>query len=108
MGKFYGKVGFYKGTNETAQSVYEEEYEEISYRGDVIRNFQRWEKGIGLNDDVSISNQISILADPYMSEHVGLIRYVVWLGTKWKVTNIEATYPRIILSLGGVYNGEQA
>lgn len=106
MAKFYGEVGY--GVDvETAPGVYETNIEKRNYYGDVIRNTNRWEKGEGLNDDLKITNRISIVADAYAYEHASAIRYVIWMGVKWKVSELDIQPPRIILSIGGVYNGDK-
>lgn len=78
---------------------------EISYFGDVLRNTRRLSDGTGLNNDLSVGNTISILADPYALEHFFAIRYVKWAGALWTVTEVEVKRPRLLLKLGGVYNG---
>lgn len=101
--KFYGAIG-YGVTRETAPDVYGEEIVEHEYYGDVTRNFQRWQSGQTLNDNLELDNVISVVADPFAFEHYSEIRYVVWNGAKWKVKNVEVQYPRLILTIGGVYN----
>lgn len=104
MGKFYGEVGFVE-TVETSPGVWTEQVVTRMYSGDVIRLTKRWEAGEGLNDNLNINNQISILADPYAVQHFHTIRYVNWMGANWKVNTVEVQYPRLILFIGGVYNG---
>ena len=106
MAKFYGVVG-YGETVETAPGVWEEVITERNYYGDVIKNTRRWDKGDGLNDNLTVSNSISIVADAYAYEHFFAIRYVQWMGTLWKVTNVEVQRPRLIFTIGGVYNGPE-
>lgn len=107
MAKFYGAVG-YAETVETRPSIWEETVIERLYYGDIIRNVRRLENGESVNDDISINNSISIVADPYAREHFFAIRYVIWTGVPWKVTNVEVQSPRLILTIGGVYNGQTA
>ena len=106
MAKFYDVVG-YGVTAETTPGVYEEQIVERKYYGDVLRNARRYEKGEGLNDDLNIDNKISIVADAYAYNHFFAIRYVNWMGVSWKVSSVEVEAPRLILSLGGVYNGNK-
>lgn len=106
MAKFYGKLGF-EQTNETSPGIYEEEIMEHNYYGELIRNTRRLEQGASINDDVTITNQISILADPFIRKNFHSLRYVTYAGSKWKVTSIEVQYPRLILSIGGEYNGTE-
>lgn len=106
MAKFYGKVGFLRN-EETAPDVYGEILTERLYKGDVIRNQKRYQSSEGLNDDVVLSNNISIVADSYVNENVFAIKYVMYKGVPWKVTNVEIQRPRIILTLGGKYNVQE-
>ena len=103
MAKFCGKIGFEK-TKQTGVDVYEECIEEHEYFGNVIRNKGRVNYGDQKNANVNVSNQISIVADPFANDNFHSIRYVEWMGSKWLVTEVEVQYPRLILSIGGVYN----
>ena len=107
MAKFYAKVGFLR-TEESAPDVYSEVLTERLYKGDVIRNQKRYQSSESLNDDVVLSNNISIVADDYANENVFAIRYVMYKGVPWKVTNAEIQRPRIILTLGGKYNVQES
>ena len=106
MPKFYGAVGYAK-TVETSPGVSVEQITERNYYGDVIRNTRRLQSADKVNDDINISNEISIVADPYANDHFYAIRYVVFQGAKWKVSNVDVQYPRLILSLGGLYNAQE-
>ena len=79
---------------------------EHMYRGDVITRSYRSQNGLSVNDNLSVSNQISIIADPYARNHFHAVKYVKWMGTAWEVTTVSEQYPRLLVSLGGVYNGE--
>lgn len=103
MPKWYGKIG-YGVTEETSPGVWTEEIVERQYYGDIIRNLRRLETSDQVNDNVSVSNEISIVSDPYALENFHSIRWVEFMGSKWKVTSVEVQYPRLLLSLGGVYN----
>ena len=108
MSKFYGKIGFLE-TKETVPGVWTESLIEKSYSGEVMQTQRSWQPdGNKLNDNTNINNQISIVADPYAYQHFGSIRYIKWMNQSWKVTNISVNYPRLVLTIGGVYNGEQA
>lgn len=108
MAKFCGKVGYIKMV-EDEPGYWVEEPIERTYYGDVSRiNSQYKSNNNQINDNIVINNIISIVADPYANENFQHIRYVVFMGTKWKVTNAEIKYPRIILTLGGMYNEEMA
>lgn len=105
MAKYYGMIGF-ADSKEVAQSVWEPNITERAYYGDVIRDNHRWESVQKVNEDFTITNQFSIIADPYATKNFQQIRYLIYMGVKWKVTSIEVQYPRLILSIGGVYNEE--
>lgn len=107
MAKFYGVIG-YAVTKETAPGVWTEEIAEQSYYGDLTRNMRRLQDSGDLNDDINVANEISIVADPYANVNFHSMRYVAFMGAKWKISKVEVQYPRLILTLGGVYNGKQA
>lgn len=102
MAKWYGTVGFAK-TVETEPGIWEEQIVEERYYGDLQSNFRKLQNSGEVNDDVNIANKISMLADPFAVNNFHSIRYAEYLGTNWKVTDVEVQYPRLILSLGGVY-----
>ena len=104
MAKFYGPIG-YAVTTETTPGVWTEEITEHFYYGDLLQNVRRLQSGEYVNDNINISNRISILADPFAYSNFHSIRYVEFMGSKWKVSEVDVQYPRLILTLGGVYNG---
>jgi len=104
MAKFYGTVGFAE-TKETDPGVWEDSIIKRNYYGDIISTYGKNVSSQQLNDDVIMANVISILADPYANENFSMIRYVEYMGVKWKVSNVEVKFPRLILTTGGVYNG---
>lgn len=103
MAKFCGVIG-YVVTKETEPGIYEEQVIENEYYGDMIRNTRRLREAAKVNDDIAISNQVSIIADPFANHHFHEMRYVVIMGVKWKITEVEVQYPRLILTIGGLYN----
>lgn len=107
MAKFYGQVGF-ADSSETRPGVWEETITERNHYGDILPNIRKLESGQSINDNVVVNNKISIVADPYAQQHFFAIRYVRWMDTYWKVTNVEVLPPRLILTIGGVYNGPTA
>lgn len=106
MAKFYGPIGYAVST-ETSPGVWEDKIAVRNYCGDVLQHVQNWQKGEGVNDDLTINNRISIVADPFAYENSGSIKYVKYLGSCWKVTGIDVQFPRLILTIGGVYNGPE-
>lgn len=107
MTRFSGKVG-YGVTVQTSPGVYEDVITEFPYFGDVVRNSLKFREGESVNNDLSVSNSISIVADAYANEHFFAIRYVEWAGALWTVSEVEVQSPRLLLRLGGVYNGPKA
>lgn len=105
MAKFYGEIG-YAETVETAPGVWKEEITKRNYYGELIRNTRRLQSADQLNDNVNVANELSIVADPFAYENFHAMRYVEFMGAKWKISNVEVKYPRLILTLGGVYNGK--
>lgn len=105
MTKWFGVIG-YAETVETIPGVWEEKIVERPYFGDVTRNTRRLQTTDQVNDNIDISNEISVVADPYAYQNFHAIRYAEFMGTKWKVSSVDVQYPRLHLSLGGVYNGE--
>lgn len=103
MAKFFGMIG-YGLTAETRPGVWEEQITERQYYGDLVRNTRRLQSSEHLNDDINIANEISIVADPFACQNFHAMRYVEFMGAKWKITNVEVQYPRLILTTGGVYN----
>lgn len=105
MAKWYGKIG-YAETVEVKPGVWDEQLTERSYYGDLIRNARRLQSAdYKTNDDVVVSNTLSIVSDPYAMNHFHSMRYAELYGAKWKIDNVDVQPPRLILTLGGVFNG---
>lgn len=106
MAKFHGKVGYGNAVEDPeAPGVFTDRITTMPYTGDVLRNSVRVSPGESLNSDISVGHSISIIADGYAIEHFMKIKYVEWAGVNWTVTEVEVQRPRLILSLGSVYNG---
>ena len=103
MAKFFGKIG-YAVSKDVRPWVWDGEITEREYFGDLIRNTSRSQTSDKLNDDINISNEISIVADPFAYQNFHAMRYVEFMGEKWKISSVEVQYPRLILTVGGVYN----
>lgn len=103
MAKWAGMIGFCE-TVETDPSVYVEKISERQYYGDVMRNTRRLQSGDKVNDDINIANTLSIVADPYATDHIYAMRYATFCGAKWKISDVEVNYPRLNLTLGGLYH----
>lgn len=104
MARYHGKVG-YGDTVEVSPGVHADTIVERTYYGDITRNSRALREGEHLNQDLSVGNSISIVADAYAREHFFAIRYVEWAGVLWTVADVEVQHPRLLLNLGEVYNG---
>lgn len=102
MAKFSGVIGFVFNEG-TSQDVWEEVPVEKKYIGDVKQIHSRWTNAQTINDDITLQNEFSIIADRYALQNAPFIRYIEYMGTKWKVTSIDEQRPRLVLSVGGVY-----
>lgn len=109
MSKFYGPIGFAK-SQETfpGSGIWENVVVEKNYRGDIIKNIKKYDVGQQLNDNININNSISIVFDTYASANFHAIKYVKWSGVYWEVNTIDINPPRLVLNIGGVYNGPKA
>ena len=105
MAKFYGDVGFI-ATTEIRPGVWKPQEVVKPYTGDLPRNTSMFQTSGGINDNKNINAEISIVADAYAIQNFANIRYVEFMGAKWKVNSAAPSLPRIILSIGGVWNGE--
>ena len=109
--KFYDKVGF-AVTEETDPvehpGMWEDTIIEKYYVGELVRNIDsNWLTNQQINDDIKISQKISIVADPFAEQNFHAIKYIWFGGTRWKVTTVEVNRPRLILTTGGLYNGNE-
>ena len=104
MAKFYGVIG-YSETVETKPGVWKDQITEHEYCGDLLQNTRSIQSSETLNDDINVANKISIVADPFAYKNFHSMKYVEFMGAKWKITKVEVQYPRLILTIGGVCNG---
>ena len=108
MAKFSGNIGYLITVEDIVDGKKTGKWKQVvephKYYGNIIRNFSRWENSGNLNENISLNNSISIIADAFAYENFQHIVYVEYMNQKWKVNNIEVQKPRLILSLGGVYN----
>ena len=111
MARFYGPVGYcmpeYENPDDPGVWV-PAETTERNYYGTILKHNRKWDQGQSVNDDLNVTNRISIVADDYAFEHCSSIRYVRWMDANWKVQSVDIARPRIVLNLGGVWNGDTA
>lgn len=104
MAKFRGVIGYVK-SRESTPGVWTDKVTKRTCRMDIVRNMSNWQPGESANDNLKLNNQFSTVADPYAQQNFSNIKYIEFKGTKWKVTSAEVKYPRLLLTIGGVYNG---
>lgn len=108
MAKFYGVIGYSTDSVEIRPGVWEKSVVEREHYGDVIRNARSLQTAESINPDITVNNSISIVADAYAREHFFAMLYLRWMGVLWTVKSVDVEHPRLILRLGGVYNGPTA
>ena len=107
MAKYLGTIGFIE-TTETIPGVWEPTVTQRKYYGEIIDQSRRRDTPTNVNDDITVNVQISILADPYALNHFNSMEFIEYSGSYWKVLVVTPHYPRLTLTLGGLYNGKQA
>ena len=107
MAKYFGTIGFVE-TKETTPGVWEPKVTTRRYYGDLERRSRNRDNPSAINDDLRVNATISIVADPYALNHFHSMEFIEYSGAAWKISSVDVQYPRLILTLGGVYNGEQA
>ena len=104
MAKFSGKIG-YAIQVESKPGVWTNQIVEKSYRGDYVLKQQRWETTEAVNNNLTLDNSVSIIADPYAYTNLGFMKYIIIGGKKWKISSLAINRPRIVIQIGGIYNG---
>ena len=107
MAKYFGNIG-YGVTEEIRPGVSLPTISEREYYGDIVRNVRRYENGGKVNDDLNINMTLSIVADPFAFQNFHQLKYAEYMGGKWKAVSVEPQFPRLVITLGGVWNGEDA
>lgn len=107
MARFFGSIGF-GVPEEVSPGVWEDRITVRQYYGAVTRLMHQYTGDDKVLEDIRVNNQISVVADAFANENFAAIKYVEWMGTRWSVSNVEVSRPRLILELGKVYNGPSA
>lgn len=108
MARYFGKVG-YGISHEVPEGsgVWKLEIIERTYFGDTLRDSVSNQTGYSTNDNINLGSKFSILADPFAYQNSQYIKYIEYMDALWKVTSVEVQYPRLIITVGGIWNGEQ-
>lgn len=104
--KWFGIIAF-SNQVETEPGIWEDQPERRQYFGDLIRISKRDQLSDQINSDIAVTNQLSVIADPYLLDSFQNILYVEFMGSKWRVSSVEVGYPRLTLTFGNLYKGEE-
>lgn len=102
MAKYYGHIGFATQV-ESEPGIWTDVIDRRPYKGDILRSGRRYETSENINDHFTITNSFSIISDAFLYSHIPAMRYIEYLGTKFKITSVEIERPRVTISVGGVY-----
>lgn len=113
MGRFHGAVGYACSVEKMTSDgrptgVVIDTIRERQYTGDVTKRYIRTINSESINDGITTNTEISVVADSFAYQNFSRIKYVNYMGVNWKVTSVDVQAPRLILSIGGIWNGETA
>ena len=103
--KFAGPIGFFSEQVEISPGSFDDVIVERNYYGDVSRPGIRTRMGENILPDLDITNEFNIMANAFAFENFDAMRYIEWRGVRWTIRQVEVQAPRLILRVGGVYNG---
>lgn len=99
-------LGFSEKNKEVRPGVWKMQPEEVTHRAKLLTYNKDYDSGEEVNDDLKLRNRYEIVMKDKKLDYQDM-RYVIVKGTKWKVSALEFLEVRIIITLGGVYNGGQ-
>lgn len=105
MSKWFGKIG-YAIQKETEPGIWEDKIVERDYYGDLLTDNRKRQTNNNVLDEITLSNMVSIIADPFAYNNCSCMAYAEIMGTRWKISEVEVKHPRLNLTIGGVYNGD--
>ena len=88
---------------EDEPGIWVDAIEERPYKGDIIRSGRRFDNSENINDNFTITNVFSIISDAFLYSHIPAMRYIEYLGSKFKIVSVEVERPRVEIRVGGVY-----
>ena len=104
MSKWFGKIG-YAIQKETEPGIWEDKIVERDYYGDLLTDNRKRQSNNNVLDEITLSNMVSIIADPFAYNNCSCMAYAEIMGARWKISEVEVKPPRLNLTIGGVYNG---
>lgn len=104
MTKCAGKIGYALAV-EKQPGVWTEDIVEKKYYGEIVKDNRRLTDQGEVNSSININNNISVVANDFVLYNMAFMRYITFMNSKWKINSVDIKPPRIIISLGGLYNG---
>ena len=104
MTKCSGVIGYILSV-ETQPGIWTGVPTEKNYYGDVVRDNRKIVDNNQINDSLNINNNISILSNKFMLENLAFMKFITFMSSKWKINSVDIIPPRIIITIGGLYNG---
>lgn len=104
MSKWFGKIG-YAIQKESEPGIWEDEIVERDYYGDLLTDNRKRQSNNNVLDEITLSNTVSIIADPFAYNNCSCMAYAEIMGARWKISEVEVKPPRLNLTIGGIYNG---
>jgi len=109
MAKYSGLVG-YITQEESSPGVWSSVENPKLMKGDIIRQSSSFQSdgrtsSSKVNDDITLNHRVSLLGDAYAFSNYYTIKWIALDGLKWQVSSVEIQRPRIIVTLGGLWNG---
>jgi hypothetical protein len=105
MSRCSGLIG-YALAGETQPGVWTENITEKIYYGDVVRDNRRIVDQGEINGSININNNISVVSNKFMLDNLAFMRYITFANSKWKISSVDIRSPRVVITLGGLYNEE--
>ncbi len=104
MAKYAGLV-CYVTQEEKVPGVWTPLENPVLMKGDIIRQSSNYQDNGKINSDISLNHRVSLVGDAYAFDNYYNIKWIMLDGRKWEVTSVEIQRPRIIVSIGGLWNG---
>lgn len=99
MAKYHGKLGFVL-TEQTSPGTWTPRTEIREVTGDVLQRTVRENDSQSINPNVTFDQQISIVYDSFMTQHMFVLEWIEWFGKRWKISKIDIRPPRMNITIG--------
>lgn len=105
MARYSGLVG-YVTQEETVPGVWSPVENPRTMKGEIIRQSSTNPDHGKINSDISLNHRVSLWGDAYAFDSYYAIKWIQIDGRKWEVTSVEIKRPRIIVTVGGLWNAQ--